>query len=118
MTRRVEESDGSVFVLDLIRADMLGDAAHFTAGNVGMTNGVKQGGFAMINMPKNCYNWRTGFEVLRIFFQNNASPKRDLTFLFDHNFFLFKLGFITKFGRNDRRGIKIDLLIDAGHDAI
>jgi len=97
---------------------MLGNTTHFAPSHIRVADSIEQRGLAMVNMPKDGYDRRTGFEVFGVFFQNHASPQWDLSLFFNNNFFLFELGFITKFGRDHSRGIKIDLLVDARHDAI
>ena len=47
---RVKESQNLSVVLGLVGADVLGDAAGFAFGNRRFTDGVEQGGFAMVHM--------------------------------------------------------------------
>jgi hypothetical protein len=81
-------------------------------------NSVQQGGLAVIDMPQNRHHRWTCFKIFRIFFQDHATPKGYFALFFDYNFFLLKLGFKAQFGCNNRCSIKVDLLVDAGHDAI
>ena len=118
VTRRVEERDYAVLMQNLIRADMLRDPAHFTASHIRMADGVEQRGFAVVYMPQDCHNRGTRLKVFWVFLQNNASPKGNFSLFFNNNFFLFQLGFVTKFGCNHRGGVKIDLLVDARHDTV
>jgi len=50
-------------MLDLVGADVLGDAAVFAAGDVGLADGIEQGGFAVVNVTENTANGGTDDEV-------------------------------------------------------
>src|SRR6266496_5297957 len=47
-----------------ISADVLGDAAGFTGGDIGLTNDIQQSRFAVIHMPHDCDYRRARGEVL------------------------------------------------------
>ena len=47
------------FHLNLIGADMLGDAACFACGHVRLADGIQQGGLAVIHVTKNSHHRRT-----------------------------------------------------------
>jgi hypothetical protein len=50
VTRRVDKHDVPAVFLDVIGADVLGDAAGLVLGHVGRTNGIEQAGFAVIDV--------------------------------------------------------------------
>jgi hypothetical protein len=70
VTGGVDKSDQMVLVLDLIGTDMLGNAAGFTRDNIGFSNGIKKGRFAMVNVPEDTDNRRTLFQLYSLFLGN------------------------------------------------
>ena len=63
VTRRVEERDRPAVVLDLIGADVLGDAPGFTGSDLGLAQGVEDGGLAVIHVPHHGHDRRPRREV-------------------------------------------------------
>ncbi len=61
---RVDERDLAPVDLDDRCADVLGDAARLALGNAGMADRVEQRGLAVVDMPHNGHNRRTGLEIL------------------------------------------------------
>ena len=66
VTRGVQEGDQAVAALDLIRADGLGNAAGFALGDVGLADGVQNGGLAVVNVTHNDNDRRTLDEILGV----------------------------------------------------
>ena len=64
VTGRVEEGDLAVFELDLIGADVLGDAACLAGGDVGLADGVEQRGLAVIHVTEDAHHRWTRLEEL------------------------------------------------------
>ena len=60
VTRGVEEGDDAFLGFDVIRADVLGDAAGFAAGHPGAPDGVEQRGFAVVDVTHDGDDRRTG----------------------------------------------------------
>ena len=52
--------------LDGIGTDVLGDAAGFTGNNVGFTDGIEQGGFAVVHVAHHGDDWRARLEILLV----------------------------------------------------
>ena len=65
---RVEESDLTVRVFDLISTDVLGNTTGFTGGDVGLADGVEERGFTVVNVTENTNDGRTRGEVLHLGF--------------------------------------------------
>ena len=53
MTGGVEEGDLTPVMGDAVGTDVLGDATRFAFGDVRLTDGVEERGFAVVNMPQN-----------------------------------------------------------------
>ena len=62
----VEEGDKAVVVVDLIRADVLRDAAGFAVHDVGLAYGVEQGCLAVVDVSEDGYDWWALFEHGRV----------------------------------------------------
>ena len=58
----VKECNLPVVVVYLIGSNVLRDASGFAIDHVGLSDGVKQCGFAVVHMPKDCNDGRTVFE--------------------------------------------------------
>ena len=58
MTGCIQKGDRAAFQLDLISADMLGDATRFAFGHVGMADRIQQGGLTMIDVTQNGHDRR------------------------------------------------------------
>ena len=68
VARRVNKSDDIAgFAFDLIRPDMLGDAARFASSNISRTNSVKNRGFTVVNVTHDSNNRRTRLHIAFIF---------------------------------------------------
>ena len=63
---RVDEGDLLAVLLDLIGADMLGDAAGFAGNDVGVADGVEQRGLAVVDVAHDGDDRRTRHQVFRV----------------------------------------------------
>ena len=64
VSRRVDECDELFVLLHLIGADMLGDAAGFASGHVGLANRVEEGRLAVVDVAENSDDGGPWREVL------------------------------------------------------
>ena len=64
VTRGVEEGDRAVAVMDLIRADVLGDSAVFARCYLGLPDSVEQRGLAVVDVAHDGHHWRAVEELL------------------------------------------------------
>src|SRR4029453_7164305 len=63
VTGRVEEDDPLAVVHDLAGADVLGDAAALSAGDIGRPDRVEEAGLAMVDVTHDGHDRRTRLEV-------------------------------------------------------
>ena len=104
---RVQECNFFAACVYGISTDMLGNTACFASRNMGLTNRVQQGGFAMIHMAHNSYNRRTNRLFSRIIFNFRN---------FGRIFFRWQWLYIhSEFVTNQRCCVKIDVLVDCYH---
>ena len=61
---RVEEGDLAALELDLVGADVLGDAARLAGGDVGLADGVEQRGLAVVDVAEDAHHRRARLEEL------------------------------------------------------
>ena len=111
VTRRVQEGDGLAVQLDLIGADVLGDAAGLAGGHGRIPNGVQKGGFAVIHVAHDHHYRGTGDQVLRL-----VLGHVDELFLNGDHDFLFHLA--AHFLGDEGGGVVVDHLGQGGHDAV
>jgi hypothetical protein len=95
--------------LNVIGADVLRNAAMFLSRDIGAANRIKQGCFAVVDMPHDCHH-RRARDQHRIFFhlldfQHALGIESNILHL------------IVEIGRYQRCGVYIQNLIDAGHHA-
>ena len=64
VTRRVDEDDLLAVLLDVIRADVLRDAAGFSAGHVGQADGIEQRSLTVIDVAHDGDHGRTLLAIL------------------------------------------------------
>ena len=65
VARRVEKGDLLAgFQLNLIGADVLGDAASFAGHDVGLAQRIKQRGLAVVDVTHHGHDWRARIEVI------------------------------------------------------
>ncbi len=98
---------------------MLGDPTCFTAGNIRIANGIKQGRLTMIDMSEDRDHRRSAGELGGILLEDHLPPQWHLTDVFNSFLFLFHLGGLkTKLRCHDSSGVKVDGLINTRHDTI
>ena len=65
VARRVDEGDLLALQLDLVGADVLGDAARFAGHDVGVADGVEQRGLAVVDVAHDGHHRRPRLQILR-----------------------------------------------------
>ena len=110
MARGVEEGDRTAVDLDAVCTDVLRDAAGFACGNVGLADGVEQGGLTVVDMAHDDDNRASRLEV---FFLVLALVKQ--LFLDGDKDFLLDL--CAHLLCDDGSGIEVDGLGNVRHDA-
>ena len=70
MARSVQEGDQALVLFDLVGSDVLGDATRFLGGDVGFTDRIQQGSFAVVDMAHDGDHRRSRRDVLRLFLGN------------------------------------------------
>ena len=119
MAGRIQESNDASFLLNLVGADVLGNASRFTGSNIRLTHCIEQGGLSMIHMPENGHHGRTIYQLGCIFIRDQTAPQRNLAGLFFYGFFQhFGECLESIFGNHNRRGVKIHRLIDGCHHPV
>ena len=110
VARRVEEGDHALLRLDVIGADVLGDAAHFAGCNLRRTDVVEQRGLAVIDVTHHGHHrcarleWRIGGLFGR----------------FEESVRIVELGrhrLVAHFLDHDHRGLLVEHLVDRDHAA-
>ena len=108
-TRGIEESDLlAVANINLISANMLGDAAGFAGHNIGFAQGVEQGGLAMIDMPMMVTTGTRGCK----FSSASAAPPMPISTSASDT----RLTFVAKLLDDKLSGILINRIDDGCHD--
>ena len=107
----VQEGDLASVQLHGVSADMLGDAARFGGGNVGLADVVQQGRFAVVHVAHDGDNGGTGLEI---FFRVRHVDFGQGVFggLIQLHFQLY-----PEFGADQGSGVVIQFGIDVAHDA-
>ena len=108
VARRIEERDDALRRLDVIRADVLRDAARFARRHFGATDVVEQRGLAVVDVTHDGDDRRTRLELVR--------GIGGLQLVFDRAF-LVKHGGVAELFDHQHRGVLIDGLVDGGHHA-
>ncbi len=108
VTGGIQEHNIPAVDMHMIGADRLRDASRFTVGNIGLPDGIQQGGFAVIDMSHDGHHRSTRFEILRC----GGSLQNGFVKFHVRGFQLE-----TEFTRNNAGGIVIDGLIDGRHHA-
>ncbi len=106
----VEEGDGSAVDGDLISTDVLGDAACFACGDVGLTDSVEQGGLAVVDVAHDDDDRAAGLEVLV-----SVLGLVEESVLDSHDNFVLDL--CTDLHCDESGGIVVDDLRSGGKDA-
>ena len=97
--------------LDLIGADMLGDAARLAGNDIGLADGIEQRGLAVVDMAHDGDDGRARLELL---VRHRCRPIRP----FDHVGFGDALDLVAHFLGDDLRGIGVDHVVDRVHLAL
>ena len=106
---RIKEHDFTALGLDVVSANVLGDAACFAAGDVGLAYGVEQRGFTVVNVTHDGNHGRARLERFRrVHFLGNQIIVFREADLFN---------FVPEFGGHKGGGVDIEGLVDGGHDA-
>ena len=105
MARRVEEGDRPAGNVDLVRADVLRNAAGLARGHVRVADCVEQTRLAVVDVAHDHDNRRARQKVFRFVLAvvDDLLLNRDLDFLFHLR---------VEFHRDERRGVKIDFVVD------
>ena len=111
VARSIQEGDGLAVDHHLIGTDVLGDAAGFAAGHMGVADIVQQTGLAVVHMAHDHHNGGTGHQILGL-----VLVVVDELFLDGDHHFLFHLA--AHFLSDNGGGIIIDHLAQGGHDAV
>ena len=112
MTRRVDEGDGLAIALDLVGADVLGDAAGLARDDVGLADGVEQAGLAVVDVAENGHDGRAGGGGLLGFLVVGADGGGD-----GPTGILARWG-DAQLGGNDGGRVVVDGVVHGGHDAV
>ena len=110
MAGGVQEGDLLVADLHAVCADVLGDAAGLALGDLGLADGVEQGGLAVVNVAHDDHDRVTRLELLFLVFVLVEQALLD-----GYMDFLLDLG-AHLLGHNGR-GVEVNGLGDRGHDA-
>ena len=94
-----------------VSADVLGDAAGFFRSDGGLADGVQQGGLAVVNVTHDHYDGGAGLQL----FGGIHMVVDDLLLDGDGDFLLHLAAHL---GGHELGGVKIDGLVDGGHDAV
>ncbi len=112
MARRVDEGDLAALAHDGIGADMLGDAAGFARRHVAVTEGIQQGGLAVVHVAHDGDHRGPGLELILPILLLGVVRQHVLIGLGD----LLLQGDVVVAG-DELAGIEVNVLVDGGHDA-
>ncbi len=112
VARRVDEGDELAAHVDLVRADVLGDAAGFARGDVRAADRIEEACLAVVDVAEHGDNGRPGRGGRLI---DEAGARRDRRLLF---VFARLCGVEPEVGGDDGSRLEVDDLVDAGHDAV
>ncbi len=107
--RSIEEHDFAAIRVDVVRTDVLRDAACFAVCHMGETDGVEQGGFTVVNMTHDSDHRWAAFEV---FFLVSLGGNQEFLFVKGDVF-----DFVAEFAGKQGGSIQIKGLVDGRHDA-
>ena len=108
VARRIHEGDLLAFVTDLVSPDVLGNAAGFVAGDIGLTDGVEKARFTVVDVTHDGDDRRTGFQGFR-----GIDDFFDFRRIFRRS---FHGNGDAEFIGNQRGRIKVEFLVDSRHD--
>ena len=104
MARRVDEGDAPIVAVDLVRADVLRDAARLARDDVGVPDRIEQRRLAVVHVTHDRDDGRTGQEVLFVLVLVGAEQREQLDFL-------FRSGLDDQYLRAQRLGDELDHLV-------
>ena len=105
VARRIEEHDVAPIARDLVGADVLGDAAGLAGGDVRLADRVEQRRLAVVDVTHDRDDRRARHHVLGVV--RRLGVDQDLV-LAERR----RLDLEAELGRDDRRGVEIDVLVD------
>ncbi len=110
VTRRVEEGDGAAIgQIDVIRADVLGDAAGLTGHDVGLADVVEQRGLAVVDVAHDGDDGRTRHAILDlVLFLDDAGLGSVCVFLHGQE---------AELGCNELDLVEVEALVHRHHEA-
>ena len=111
MAGGVQEGDGLAVDLDLVSADVLGDAAGLAAGHMGMADIVQQAGLAVVHVAHDHHNGSPGHQVLLVV----LVVVDELLLDGDHYLLLHLAAHLLG---DDGGGVEVDKLAQRGHNAV
>ena len=112
MTGGVKEGDVSAALgLNSVCTDVLGDAAGFACGNVRLTDNVKDGGFAVVNVTHYAYNRVAGNKIARV-----VLAVVNKAVFYGHNYLVLNL--CADIHGNKGGGVIIYGFVDGNHHAL
>jgi hypothetical protein len=79
---RVQESDRPATMLDLVSADVLGDAANLPGGDIRVADSIQQGGLAVIDVAQNGDDRWAGMQVTLSLAGDHPTPQRHFALFF------------------------------------
>ena len=111
MAGSIQEGDGLAVHLDLVSADVLGDAAGLTGSDGSVADGIQQGGLAVVDVAHDHDDGSAGLELV-----GGILVGVDELFLDgDHHFLLHLAAHLFC---DDGGGVEVDDLAQGGHDAV
>jgi hypothetical protein len=111
MTGRVEEDDAAAIThVDVIRADMLRDAAGFALGDLGLADGVEQRRLAVIDVAHDRHDGRAHLPIFRLRFL--LLGRDELLFEAAH------LDFGAELARDVLGDLDVECAVDGHHHAL
>src|SRR5581483_2581819 len=120
VTGRVEERDLPAVVFDLVGADVLRDAAGLARGHVRRTDGVEEARLAVVDVAQDGDDRRPVLQLARVLFGPElhlAGGCFGLRGLLGSGRLGLRRRLEPELGRDERRGVEVDGLVDRGHDA-
>jgi len=110
VARRIEEGDHAARRLDVVGADVLGDAAGLAVGDARLADVVEQGGLAMVDVAHDSHHGRARLQddVLLVHFLRFGKQGIRIVELGG-------LGDVSHFLDHDHRGLLVEDLVDGDH---
>ena len=107
----IQESDHIAVHIHGVSTDVLGNAASLAGGDGGLTDGVQSGGLTMVNVTHDNHNGSASDQLI-----SGILVILDQALFDGDGDFLFHLA--AQFGGHKFCGVKVDGLVDAGHNAV